>query len=144
MYDFNAERDRRHAERAQEFGDKPFTFGRIDGVPAVFHVRANVGYLGVKRVAALSEASSGGETFEAIELSVFSMIDPKDNALERFQQVIANNDDPVTFQDLVELQNWLLQEQTELPPTEPGPSSPSSTPTGTPTTEPSSSEQAGA
>lgn len=141
MHDFNAGRDKRHEERKQEFGDKPFTFGRIDGEPAVFHVRANVGYLGVKRVAALSDSSTGGETFEAIEQSVFSMIDPSDGALERFQSVVANNDDPVTFQDLVELQNWLLQEQTALPPTEPGPSAASSTQTGPPTTEDSSSGQ---
>lgn len=141
MHDFNADRDKRHAEREQEFGDKPFTFGRINGAPAMFHVRANVGYLGVKRVAALSDSSTGGETFEAIEQSVFSMIDPRDGALERFQQVIANNDDPVTFQDLVELQNWLLQEQTALPPTEPEPSAVSSTQTGPPTTELSSSGQ---
>lgn len=141
MHDFNAGRDQRHQERTKEFGDKPFTFGRINGEPAVFYVRANVGYLGIKRVAALSDASSGGETFEAIEQSVFSMIDPRDGAVERFRAVVTNNDDPVTFEDLIELQNWLLQEQTALPPTEPGPSSLSSTETGTQSTEPSSSGQ---
>lgn len=139
VYDFNAERAKRHAERDKEFGDKPFTFGHTDdGKPAMFHVRANVGYLGVKRVAALSDASSGGETFEAIEASVFSMIEPRDGALERFKEVIANNSDPVTFQDLVELQNWLLGEQTTLPPTEPEPSSASSTTGGPASTESSS------
>lgn len=135
MHDFNAERDKRHAERTQEFGDKPFTFGRINGEPAIFHVRANVGYLGIKRVAALNDVSTGGETFEAIEQSVFSMIDPHDGALERFRAVVENNDDPVTFQDLVELQNWLLTEQTALPPTEPEPSAPSSSPSGPSSTE---------
>ena len=141
MYDFNAGRDKRHDERSKEFGDKPFTFGRINGEPAVFYVRANVGYLGIKRVAALSDASTGGETFEAIEQSVFSMIDPRDGAVERFRAVVTNNEDPVTFEDLIELQNWLLQEQTALPPTELGPSSVSSTPTGPESTAPSFSEQ---
>jgi hypothetical protein len=141
MKDFNAERDKRHQEREREFGEKPFTFGRLGGVPAQFYVRANVGYLGVKRVAALSESSTGGETFEAIEESVFSMIDPRDNALERFRQVIAlDNPDPITFDDLVELQNWLLTEQTALPPTEQQPSAPSSTDSGPSSTETSSSE----
>lgn len=138
MHDFNADRDARHAERTREFGDKPFIFGRINGEPAVFHVRANVGYMAVKRVAALSDASTGGETFEAIEKAVFSMIDPRDNAIERFRHVVESDDDPVTFADLVELQNWLLSEQTALPPTEPEPSSPSSTTTGTPSTATSS------
>ena len=130
MHDFNAGRDKRHKEREKEFGSKPFIFGRIDGEPAEFYVRANVGYLGIKRVAALSEESSGGETFEAIEQSVFSMIDTEDGALERFQAVINNNDDPVTFDDLVELQNWLLGEQSSLPPTEQEPSASSSTTSG--------------
>lgn len=117
MHDFDAGRKERHKEREEVFGQKPFTFGG-----EVFYVRANVGYLGIKRVAALSELSSGGETFEAIEAAVFSMIDPGADALKRFKGVIENNDDPVTFDDLVELQNWLLQEQTSLPPTEPQPS----------------------
>jgi hypothetical protein len=130
MHDFNAARDKRHQEREKAFGEKPFTFGRINGEPAEFYVRANVGYLGIKRVAALSEESTGGETFEAIEASVFSMIDTENGAMERFRAVVENNDDPVTFDDLVELQNWLIQEQSELPPTEPGPSAPSSTGTG--------------
>jgi hypothetical protein len=130
MYDFNAGRDKRHQEREKSFGEKPFTFGRIDGEPAEFYVRANVGYLGIKRVAALSEESTGGETFEAIEASVFSMIDTENDALERFKAVVNNNDDPITFDDLVELQNWLLQEQSALPPTEPEPSAGSSTTSG--------------
>lgn len=130
MHDFNKERDKRHEERSKAFGEKPFTFGRIDGEPAEFYVRANVGYLGIKRVAALSEESTGGETFEAIEASVFSMIDTENGALERFRAVVGNNDDPITFDDLVELQSWLLQEQSSLPPTEPEPSASSSTGTG--------------
>ena len=130
MHDFNAGRDKRHQDRAKSFGEKPFTFGRINGEPAEFYVRANVGYLGIKRVAALSEESSGGETFEAIEASVFSMIEPGDGAMERFKAVVNNNDDPITFDDLVELQNWLLGEQSSLPPTEPGSSADSSTTSG--------------
>jgi hypothetical protein len=130
MHDFNAGRDKRHEERAKEFGSKPFIFGRIDGEPAEFYVRANVGYMGIKRVAALSEESTGGETFEAIEQSVFSMIDPGDGAMERFKLVVNNIDDPVTFDDLVELQNWLLTEQSSLPPTEQEPSARSSTASG--------------
>lgn len=125
LYDFDAERAKRHAEREKEFGDKPFKFGGQE-----FHVRANVGYLGIKRVAALTETSSGGETFDAIELSVLSMIDPRDEAMERFKAVIENNDDPVTFDDLVDLQNWLIGEQTSRPPTQEQPSSATPTANG--------------
>jgi hypothetical protein len=150
VYDFNAGRAKRHEERAASFGSKPFKFGfkpreKDEGgnpvgplVPEEFYVRANVGYMGIKRVAALSESSSGDETFSAIEYSVFSMIDPGDNALERFKQVVNNPDDPVTFDDLVELQTWLLTEQTSLPPTEPQPSAATPTPNGSVSTAPSS------
>lgn len=145
VHDFNAGRAKRHEERVASFGSKPFKFGYKprekddDGndLPLVaeeFYVRANVGYQGIKRVAALSEASSGDETFSAIEYSVFSMIDPGDNALGRFKQVIDNPDDPVTFDDLVELQTWLLTEQTSLPPTEPQPSASTPTPNGSSST----------
>lgn len=133
VYDFNAGRAKRHEERTASFGSKPFKFGfkprekdadgnLLPAVPEEFYVRANVGYMAIKRVAALSDASTGDETFSAVEYSVFSMIDPRDDALERFTKVVNNPDDPVTFDDLVELQTWLLTEQTALPPTEPQPS----------------------
>jgi len=151
MHDFNAERAKRHAEREAEFGSKPFTFGykpqsqedKEGGKarePEQFYVRANVGYLSIKRVAALSEESTGGETFEAIESSVISMIDPKGDALERFLAITRSNDDPVTFDDLVELQNWLIQEQSGRPPTQEQPSATTPPPTGEPSTAPSSTE----
>jgi len=135
MHDFDKDRAKRHEDREKEFGEKPFKFGG-----EMFYVRANVGYLGIKRVAALSEDSSGGETFDAIEASVFSMIDPRDDALERFKKVTAGNEDPVTFDDLVELQNWLIGEQTGRPPTQEEPSAPTQPTTGETSTEDSSIE----
>jgi hypothetical protein len=135
MHDFDAERAKRHAERAAEFGEKPFKFGG-----EVFYVRPNVGYLSIKRVAALSEASTGEETFSAIEESVISMIDPRDNSMERFLSVTRSNEDPITFDDLVELQGWLIQEQTGRPPTQDESSASTPTSNGTPSTENSSTE----
>jgi hypothetical protein len=125
MKDFDTARAERHKERQEEFGEKPFKFGG-----EVFYVRANVGYLAIKRVAALTDSSTGAETFDAIEESVFSMIEPRDDALERFLAVTRSLEDPVTFEDLVELQNWLIQEQTRRPPTEQSPSSDSQPKTG--------------
>jgi len=124
IYDFDAERAKRHAEKEQEFGEKPFKFGG-----ETFYVRANVGYLGIKRVAALSEASSGSEAFDAVEYSVISLIDPREDAHARIRRILASDEDPVTFDDLIDLQNWLLGEQTGRPPTqqEPSASTPSST-----------------
>jgi hypothetical protein len=150
-YDFNAELAETHAEREKAFGAKPFVFGYIESepdengetkqIPAQFFVGANVGYLGIKNVALLSESSTGGETFTAIEESVFSMIDPKNGALERFREVVSNPYFPITFDDLVKLQGWLLTEHTALPPTEQPPSAPSSSANGESSTDPSSTAQ---
>lgn len=139
VHDFDAERRKRHEEREQQFGEKPFRFGG-----EVFYVRANAGYQAVKRVAALTEASSGEETFEAIERSVFSMLNPRDNAIARFHGVIENDEDPITFEDLVDLQGWLIQEQTSRPPTQQQPSSSTPTDSGPHLTAVSSTEQVGA
>lgn len=150
MFDFNVEIEKEHEEREREFGEKPFAFGykpQEDGKPRepeIFYVRANVGYLGIKRVAALSEDSSGGETFDAIEESVFSMIDPRDNALERFRAVTRNNDFPITFNNLLSLQNWLIQEQTGRPPTQEQPSVATPTTSGEPSTATSSTRRGAA
>lgn len=137
IHDFDVERRKRHAEKEQAFGEKPFKFGG-----EVFYVRANAGYTQIKRVAALTSASSGDETFGAIEASVFSMIDPRDDALERFRKVVESVDDPITFEDLVDLQGWLITEQTSLPPTKQQPSSSTPTDSGRHLTEVSSTEPA--
>ena len=85
-------------QKAFVFGDQTFYLIRAD--PQA-----------IKRVAELSGDSSGSETFEAIEAAVLSMIDPRDDALARFELVVNNNDDPVTFPDLVELFEWMLEAQ---------------------------------
>lgn len=137
VYDFDAEIAKRHAEREQEFGDKPFKFGG-----ETFYVRANVGYLGIKRVASLTDDSTGGETFEVIEQSVISMIDPRDDAITRLRAVLSNDDFPITFEDLVSLQNWLIGEQTNRPPTQEQSSASTPSKTGPRLTEVSSTEPA--
>lgn len=137
IHDFDTERRKRHEEREQEFGEKPFKFGG-----EIFYVRANAGYQAIKRVAALTDASSGEETFEAIERSVFSMINPRDDAINRFRAVIETDADPVTFEDLVDLQGWLIKEQTNRPPTQEQPSSSTPSEPGPHLTAVSSTEQA--
>ena len=143
MPNFNESREKRHREREEQFGQRPFTFGRNEaGEEQEFYVRPNVGYIGIKRVAEINENTGGDETFDAVEASVISMIDPGQDgeALKRFLEVTRNPKDPVTFDDLLELQAWLLKEQTNLPPTEQQSSVASPTPNGTASTEVSSTE----
>lgn len=163
VHDFNAERAKRHAEKELEFGSKPFEYGFTprpkdeEGTPIgpvpenpqpeMFYVRANVGYQGIRRVSALTESSSGGQTFEAIEKYIYSMIDPRDDAHARLRAVLADEDlpnIPTTFDDLMDLQNWLIAEQTGRPPTQDVPSATSPEPTGPTSTEASSTAPEGA
>jgi hypothetical protein len=139
MQDFDAIQAETHAARIAEIGERPFKFRG-----EVFYVQANVGYLSIKSVAALSDSSSGVETFDAIERSVLSMIEPRDDAEARFNNALRDKEFPVTFDDLVQLQNWLIQEQSGVPPTKPEPSSSTPTPTGADSTETSSTELEGA
>jgi len=83
-------------QKAFAFGDQTFYLIRAD--PQA-----------IKRVAELSGDSSGSETFEAIEAAVLSMIDPRDDALARFESVVIN--ESITFADLNELFVWMLEAQ---------------------------------
>jgi hypothetical protein len=125
--------------RETEFGEKPFKFGG-----EVFYVRANVRYLAIKRIAEITENSGGVDVFNAVENAVLAMIDPRDNAHERFHRVCASDQDPVTFEDLSELNNWLIRESTERPPTQRDSSVTGQPMPGTPSTVSSSSEQVSA
>ena len=139
IHDFDPERNARHAAREAEFGEKPFRFGG-----EVFHVRANVRYPAIKRLAEITSATDGVEVFDAVEQAVLAMIDPRDNAHERFKALCASEDNPVTFEDLAELQNWLVQEATQRPPTEPASSATTPSVAGTTSTAASSTETAAA
>lgn len=135
MHNFDPERNARHAARDAEFGEKPFQFGG-----EVFYVRANVRYPAIKRLAEITTNTDGVEVFDAVEEAVLAMIDPRDDAHERFGKVCDSQDDPVTFEDLAELQNWLVREATQRPPTEPDSSATTPSPRGTSLTAVSSSE----
>lgn len=136
VHDFDNERNARHAARDAEFGEKPFKFGG-----EVFYVRANVSYPAIKKIAEITEATDGVEVFERVEEAVLAMIEPRDNAHERFMKVAESVEDPITFEDLAELQNWLISEATQRPPTQPDSSATGPSTAGTPSTVPSSTEQ---
>ena len=114
MHDFDKSQRARHAQNEIEFGERSFTFRG-----EVFYVRANVGYPAIKRMAEINENTEGTAVFERVEKAVLAMIDPRDKAYERFEKVIESADFPVTFEDLNELNTWLIQESTGRPPTQP-------------------------
>lgn len=110
--DFDQSARERHAENAKNFGDHPFLFRG-----ETFHVRANVNYDVLASVAALTEETDGTRVIATVAEAVVNLIDPRDNAIDRFHTVRKDNELPVTFEDLMELLNWLIEEQTSRPPT---------------------------
>lgn len=135
--DFDKKRHERHQQRETELGDRSFTFGGH-----TMRYRANAPYTVTKAVAAITENTDGTEVFATLENAVLSLLDKHSRDL--FQQACANEDDPVTFEDLVELSNWLIERQVQRPPTPPASSPDLFATNGTASTATSSIEPAAA
>jgi hypothetical protein len=136
--DFDESARLRHAENSDRFGEHPFVFRGEQ-----FSVRANVDYDVLYSVAALTEQTDGSKVISTVENAVISLIDPENDAHERFRKVRHEHELPVTFEDLMELLNWLIEEQTQRPPTPVDSSSGGSSANGTVLTEISSEKLAG-
>lgn len=54
-------------------------------------------------------------TLEIVDDVILQMIEDRDGAHGRYLDVRANQDDPVTVDDLLELVKWLLEAQTDRP-----------------------------
>lgn len=137
MKDFDESARVRHKENAEKFGDHPFKFRG-----EVFYVRANVDYDVLASVAALTEETDGSKVVTTVANAVINLIDPRDDSHERFYKVRSEGDLPVTFDDLMELLNFLIEEQTGRPPTQAESSSGGSSENGTLLTEISSTAPA--
>ena len=135
--DFDEAARERHAENAARFGEHPFQFRG-----EVFFVRANVDYDILRSIAKLTEETDGSKVIDTIENAVVKLIDPKDDAHNRFRAVRQNDEMVVTYDDLTELLNWLIEEQTKRPPTQAESSSGGDSTNGTTSTGPSSTVQA--
>jgi len=139
MRDFDESARVRHAENIETFGEHPFKFRG-----EVFYARANVDYQVLQSVAALTEETDGTKVISTVSDAVLNLIDPRDDAYVRFTQVRNDHELPVTFEDLMELLGWLIEEQTNRPPTQAKSSSGGLSENGTGSKEISSIAPAGA
>jgi hypothetical protein len=135
-YDFDAEVARLHAEREQKFAGRTFTFGG-----QTFGVLAVSSYAAIKNIFSIS---TDADAYTSVEEAVFSMVDPRDDSHERLKKILESKEKPITFEDLLALQRWLLSTETGSPPTEPQPSVSSSPQSGDGSTGISSTEPAAA
>lgn len=133
LRDFDESARVRHAENTERFGEHPFLFRG-----ETFFVRANVDYDVLQSVASLTEETDGSRVISTVANAVISLIDPRDNAHDRFHRIRVAHELPVTFEDLMEVLNWLIEEQTMRPPTLVDSSSGGQSENGTSSTENSS------
>lgn len=82
------------------------------------------------------------EVLATIDQLVHDFIEPADDAHARWDALRKRDDDPVTLQDLQELVEWLIEEQTGRPTSPPSASTPSAPTQPTGSTEGSSSPPA--
>lgn len=137
MKDFDQSRRERHEQRAVEMGDRTFRFcGRT------LEFVANAPYTVTQKVAALTEETDGSRVFDTLEAAVLGLLEP--GSATDFREAVSDPSDPVTFDDLIELANWLIEAQVRRPPTPPSSSPDTSSTTGTLSTVPSSPAPAAA
>jgi hypothetical protein len=109
----------------------------------VFSIRRVIPYAVLRQLSGIGVESSDNDALAAVEFAVLSMLTGGKEAKDRFQNVITAVDDfPVTYSDLLEVQDWMIREATGRPPTQPEASSDSSGTNGNPSTETSSDEPA--
>ena len=132
--DFDAERHARRERREKEMGDRKFTLCGEE-----FYYRVDISYDLLSRIADQSELD-GVELIRSMEASIVEMLEPGQE--EHFLVVARNKEDPLTFADLDDLQNWLTGVQLGRPTEVPSPSSPGDESTSTSLTAVSSSAPA--
>lgn len=131
--DFDSERRQRHEEREAGMGDRSFIFGGEQ-----FVYRANVRFDILRAVASVRSTTEGDVIIETVERAVLGLIEDTDGAHERFVAICQREEDPITWQDLQSLEDWLIAEQVQRPTQAPLPSTPGRETTGTQSTDASS------
>jgi hypothetical protein len=81
------------------------------------------------------------QSFKHLDQLIVALVEG-DDAAERWEQLRAQRENPLTANDIREVFDWLVEIAIGRPPTQPSPSSASQGSNGTPSTENSSSEPA--
>lgn len=137
MRDFDSERHERHEQREKELGDRSFIIGGEH-----FTYRANARYRVLRDMASITSDTEGAVVIDTIEEAVLQLIEEDGDAHARFHALIERANDPITFEDLTALCNWLIEEQFARPTQAPSLSIAGRETTGTPSTDISSSPPA--
>jgi hypothetical protein len=135
--DFDETRKRRHDENEDAWEDREFALGGRK-----LRYLANPPYQATKAIVEIVESDPGLRVFSIVEQAVLSMLES--SSRQDFLEVVSSDVDPITWDDLIEVANWLISETTGRPTGRSQSSTGSSSGTGTVSTETSSTALAGA
>ncbi len=122
--DFDAERRERHQENEAAWEDREFRFGG-----KTLRYLANPPYQATKALVEIAESDAGNKVFSVIEGAVVAMLEPQSR--DEFRAAVSSSDDPVTWDDLLKLAFWLVEETSQRPTGRSQSSTESSSATGT-------------
>lgn len=111
MKDFNESRKQRRADDpADLLEDRQFKLGT-----GTFTRLAHPPYQATKAMVEITENTAGTQVFSLVENAVLAMIEPSDR--DRFREVASDQEDPVSWEDLLEVAFWLVAEASGSRPT---------------------------
>lgn len=106
--DFDAERRERHQENEAAWEDREFRFGG-----KTLRYLASPPYQSTKALVEIAEGDAGTRVFSIVEGAVIAMLEPDSRAA--FREVVASQDDPITWDDMIKLAFWLIEETSQRP-----------------------------
>lgn len=138
--DFDPVQREEQQRLTDEFGEHTFT---LRG--ETFRIRRIIPFAVLRKISSVRNETNDADVFEAFESAIISLL-ATDKDRERFKALLADttSDFPVTYQDILKVQNWVIQEASGRPPTQPSSSSGSASTNGHAGTESSSDEPAAA
>lgn len=139
-HDFDAVQRERQQKLVEQFGDHQFT---LRG--ETFKIRRIIPVAVLRSIVGIRADSPDHDAFETTYRAVMAML-ASDDDRQRLDALLddVHSEFPVTYNDLLEVQWWIVAEASGRPPTQPASSSPSPSTNGTSATDGSSEPPDGA
>jgi hypothetical protein len=106
--DFETDRQKRHDDNDAVWEDREFRFAGKN-----LRYLANPKYQATKSLVEVTEGTAGTKVFSIVEDAVLAMLEP--DCRDEFLDGVENAELPVTWEDLIQLAFWLVEETSNRP-----------------------------
>ncbi len=119
MHDFDQSQREKQQRLTDDFGEHRFTLRGQE-----FAIRRIIPFAVLRKISGVRDETADADVYEAFETAVLSLL-ASDDDRKRFLALLEDttSDFPVTYLDLLEVQNWIIREAAGRPPTRPASSS---------------------